>query len=133
LSGSPIVLATGGGAVMREDTRARVRGCAISIWLKADADIILRRIKRRADRPLLQTPDPAATIGRLLAEREPAYQRADITISSRDVPHEKVVDECIDLLHHWIGRDEAASPKPTGSREQCGTEESDTEGFGTTR
>jgi shikimate kinase len=132
LSGSPIVLATGGGAVMREDTRARIGGRAISIWLKADADVILRRIKRRADRPLLQTPDPAATIGRLLAEREPAYQLADITISSRDVPHEKVVDECIDLLHRWICRDEAASPKPTGAGEGSDTEEL-AKGFGITR
>jgi len=60
LSGAPIVLATGGGAVLREDTRARIAERAISIWLKADADVILRRVKRRADRPLLHTPDPAA-------------------------------------------------------------------------
>ena len=56
-------------------------------------------MKRRADRPLLQTADPAATVGRLIEEREPVYQRADITIWSRDVPHEKIVDECIDALH----------------------------------
>ena len=71
LGGAPIVLATGGGAVLREETRARIAERAISIWLKADADVILRRVKRRTDRPLLHTPDPAATIGRLIAEREP--------------------------------------------------------------
>jgi shikimate kinase len=99
LDSGPAVLATGGGAFMREETRSRIRSKAVSIWLKADADIIMRRVKRRADRPLLQTADPAATIGRLIAEREPVYQHADITIWSRDVPHEKIVDECIDALH----------------------------------
>jgi shikimate kinase len=99
LDSGPAVLATGGGAFLREQTRSNIRSKAISIWLKADADVIMRRVKRRADRPLLQTADPAATVGRLIAEREPVYQHADITIWSRDVPHEKIVDECIDALH----------------------------------
>ena len=99
LDGGPCVLATGGGAFMREETRELIRDKAISIWLKADADIIMKRVKRRADRPLLQTPDPAATIGRLIEEREPVYRHADLTIWSRDVPHEKIVDECIEALH----------------------------------
>jgi shikimate kinase len=99
LEGGPAVLATGGGAFMREETRRRIREKAISVWLKADADVILRRVRRRADRPLLQTADPAATIDRLIAEREPIYQHADLTIWSRDVPHEKIVEECLDALH----------------------------------
>jgi shikimate kinase len=99
LDSGPGVLATGGGAFMREETRNRIRDKAISIWLKADADIIMRRVKRRADRPLLQTADPEATIGRLIREREPFYQYADLTVWSRDVPHEKIVDECIDALY----------------------------------
>jgi shikimate kinase len=99
LDSGPAVLATGGGAFMREETRNRIRDKAVSIWLKADADVIMRRVRRRADRPLLQTADPAATVARLIREREPAYQNADITIWSRDVPHEKIVDECIDALH----------------------------------
>ena len=98
LDSGPAVLATGGGAFMREETRNRIRDKAVSIWLKADADIIMKRVKRRADRPLLQTADPAATVGRLIEEREPVYRRADITIWSRDVPHEKIVDECIEAL-----------------------------------
>jgi shikimate kinase len=102
LDGGPAVLATGGGAFMREETRGRIRDKAVSIWLKADADIIMRRVKRRADRPLLQTADPAATIGRLIEEREPVYQHADLTIWSRDVPHEKIVDECVDALHAML-------------------------------
>ena len=99
LDGGPAVIATGGGAFMREETRGRIGAKAVSIWLKADADIIMKRVKRRADRPLLQTADPAATIGRLIEEREPVYQRADLTIWSRDVPHEKIVDECLEALH----------------------------------
>jgi shikimate kinase len=102
LDSGPAVIATGGGAFMREETRRRIRSQAVSIWLKADADIIMRRVKRRVDRPLLQTADPAATIGRLIEEREPVYQHADLTIWSRDAPHEKIVDECIDALHAWL-------------------------------
>jgi shikimate kinase len=99
LDGGPAVLATGGGAFMREETRNRISDKAVSIWLKADAEIIMKRVKRRADRPLLQTVDPAATVGRLIEEREPVYRRANITIWSRDVPHEKIVDECVEALH----------------------------------
>jgi shikimate kinase len=99
LDGGPAVIATGGGAFMREETRNRIRLQAVSIWLKADADIIMRRVKRRVDRPLLQTANPEATVGRLIEEREPIYQHADLTIWSRDVPHERIVDECIDALY----------------------------------
>ena len=99
LEDGPAVLATGGGSFMREETRGRIGTRAISIWLKADADVIMRRVRRRADRPLLQTTDPAATVGRLMTEREPVYQHADLTICSRDVPHDKIVDECVEALH----------------------------------
>jgi shikimate kinase len=99
LEGGPAVLATGGGAFMREETRKRIGDKAVSIWLKVDADIIMRRVRRRADRPLLQTSDPEATVGRLIEEREPIYRLADLTIWSRDVPHEKIVDECVEALH----------------------------------
>jgi shikimate kinase len=107
LDGGSVVLATGGGAFMREETRSRIGSKAVSIWLKADADIIMRRVRRRADRPLLQTADPAATVERLIGEREPVYQHADITIWSRDVPHDKIVDECIDALYARLCGDAA--------------------------
>src|ERR1700735_5202022 len=109
LDSGPAGLATGGGAFSAEDPPSRIRRQAVSVWLKADADIIMRRVKRRADRPLLQTADPAATVGRLIEEREPIYQHADLTIWSRDVPHEKIVDECIHALHGWLGAGGAAS------------------------
>jgi shikimate kinase len=99
LDSGPAVLATGGGAFMRRETRDRIRDKAVSIWLKADAEVIMRRVRRRSDRPLLQTADPEATVARLISEREPAYREADLTVLSRDVPHEKIVEECLEALH----------------------------------
>ncbi|KRP87468.1 MULTISPECIES: shikimate kinase [Bradyrhizobium] len=110
LEGGPIVLATGGGAFMREETRARIAAKAISIWLRADHDVIMRRVRRRADRPLLQTADPEGTVTRLLAQREPIYANADLTIASRDVPHDRIVEECIEALHARLCGGEPAQP-----------------------
>src|SRR5436309_15636567 len=115
LDNGPAVIATGGGAFMREETRNRIRDKAVSIWLKADADTILKRVKRRVDRPLLQTADPAATIGRLIDERHPVYQLADITIGSREVLHEKIVEECIVALHDWLCAGNRTTPEPVGT------------------
>lgn len=98
LNDGPLVLATGGGAVLRETTRQRIAEAGVSIWLKAEPDVILRRVRRRADRPLLKTADPAATIARLIAERHPLYETADLVVDSRDVPHETIVDESVAAL-----------------------------------
>ncbi|HKG01318.1 MAG TPA: shikimate kinase, partial [Xanthobacteraceae bacterium] len=95
LDNGPQVLATGGGAFMRPETRAVIRSKGISFWLNADFEVLLRRVKRRSDRPLLKTDDPAETLKRLIAERSPTYAEADVTIHSRDVPHDKVVDEIL--------------------------------------
>ena len=110
LEGGPIVLATGGGAFMREETRNRIAAKAVSIWLRADHDVIMRRVRRRADRPLLQTADPEATVTRLLTEREPIYGKADLTIASRDVPHDRIVDETIETLRAHLCGEPAAQP-----------------------
>ena len=114
LDGAPAVIATGGGAVMRQETRDRIREKAVSIWLKVNTDVIMRRVKRRSDRPLLHTADPEATVERLIREREPVYQQADVTIWSRDVPHEKIVDECLAALHEKLcaGRDPKSGDSP---------------------
>ena len=112
LDSGPAVIATGGGAFMREETRGRIRNQAVSIWLKADADVIMKRVRRRSDRPLLQNADPEGTVSRLLDEREPIYGTADITILSRDVPHDKIVDECIEALHARLC---AAAPDKIGA------------------
>lgn len=113
LDGPPGVLATGGGAFMREDTRGRIRAKGVSIWLRADAEVILRRVRRRVDRPLLQTEDPAATVKRLIEVRYPVYAEADITVISRDEPHEKIVAECIEGLHAHLCRGPAADTAAT--------------------
>jgi len=105
LDGGPGVLATGGGAFMREETRQRIRDKGISMWLRADPDVIMRRVRRRSDRPLLQTEDPAATIQQLVDERYPTYALADMTVLSRDIPHERIVDECLQMLRAHL-RDE---------------------------
>jgi shikimate kinase len=71
----------------------------------------MRRVRRRADRPLLQTADPEGTVMRLLTEREPVYGNADLTIASRDVPHDKIVEETIETLHaHLCGHAAASEP-----------------------
>jgi shikimate kinase len=97
------VLATGGGAFMNPQTRALVHEKGISIWLKADIDVLLRRIKRRNDRPLLKTDDPAATLAQLMQQRDPVYAEADLTILSRDVPHETIMTEILATMAARLG------------------------------
>jgi shikimate kinase len=109
LEGGPQVLATGGGAFMREETRQAIRAKGLSIWLKADYDVLIRRIKRRTDRPMLKTDNPAATLKALIAERYPVYAEADITVLSRDVPHEAIVGEILAALADWLGAMEPVS------------------------
>ncbi|HEY2134749.1 MAG TPA: shikimate kinase [Xanthobacteraceae bacterium] len=106
LDHGPQVLATGGGAFMSKDTRALIRAKAVSVWLKAELDVLMKRIKRRGDRPLLKNDDPAATLTALIAQRYPVYGEADVTVSSRDVPHETIVEEIVVALRpHIMGRE----------------------------
>jgi shikimate kinase len=92
------VLATGGGAFMNADTRSRIAETGISIWLKAELNLLMSRVSRRETRPLLRTADPRAVMERLIAERYPVYAHADITVISRDVPHEVIVNEIIEAI-----------------------------------
>jgi shikimate kinase len=87
------VLATGGGAFMNAETRERIMGSGVSVWLKADLDLLMQRVSRRDHRPLLRTPNPRAVMEKLIAERYPVYAMADITVFSRDVAHEIIVEE----------------------------------------
>lgn len=102
LDGGPQVLATGGGAYMNAETRRLIGQKGVSIWLKAEFDILMRRIKRRNDRPLLRTADPESMLKRLIDERYPVYALADLTVESRDVSHEVIVDEVIEALAHHL-------------------------------
>jgi len=93
LEQGPQVLATGGGAFMNPDTRALVRTKGLSVWLKAELEVLLKRVKRRSDRPLLKDGHPAETLSRLMGERYPVYAEADLTVLSRDVAHDSIVDD----------------------------------------
>jgi shikimate kinase len=110
LNEGPQVLATGGGAFMNADTRTGIRAKGISVWLKAEFDVLMKRVKRRAmgDRPMLQG-DPANRIRHLMAERYPLYGEADVTVLSRDVSHEVIVGEIVAELARVLG---VAAPSP---------------------
>jgi shikimate kinase len=110
------VIATGGGAFVNPDTRALVRTRAVSVWLKADVDLLLRRVKRKNDRPLLRVADPEAVLKRLLAEREAIYAEADITVTSLDVPHEAVVEALVRALAKKLFEDDTEATTPVGAR-----------------
>jgi shikimate kinase len=101
LAGGPAVLATGGGAFMHQETRER---CTehVTIWLRADVPVLLDRVRKKGNRPLLANPDPEGVLRRLLAEREPTYASADIAIASRDGPHHAVVGEVIAALDRLL-------------------------------
>ena len=98
LEGGPQVLATGGGAFMHPQSREAIRAKAISVWLKAEFDVLMKRIKRRSDRPMLKTQDPGETLRRLMQERDPVYAEADVIVHSRDVPHEIIIAEIISAV-----------------------------------
>jgi shikimate kinase len=112
LEGGPQVLATGGGAFANPDTRAVIAAKGISIWLKAEFEVLMKRIKRRHDRPLLKTDDPGATLRKLMQERDPIYALADLTVQSRDVLHDKIVDEIVSALAGQLGVAGAAPAAP---------------------
>ncbi len=102
LDNPPHVLATGGGAFMDPSTRSLIRARAISIWLRADIDLLLARVSRRSNRPLLKNGDPRAILERLMAVRHPFYAEADITVDSVDGPPEAMVETVAAALAHYL-------------------------------
>ena len=106
LENGPQVLATGGGAVMNQQTRDLIRVKGISVWLKADVDVLMKRTKRRNDRPL------AEKIMELLPLREPVYAQSDIIVLSRDEPHDMVVDEIVAAVADHLGVKAATGESP---------------------
>ncbi|MEX0758936.1 MAG: shikimate kinase [Tistlia sp.] len=99
-SGERKVLATGGGAFVDPATREAIAAAGVSVWLRADLELLLRRTSRRANRPLLRHGDPRETLTRLIGERYPLYALADITIDSLDAPP----DETVKLVHEGLER-----------------------------
>jgi shikimate kinase len=103
LASGPAVLATGGGAFMSAETRKRCHAKGITIWLKAEVPVMLERVKKKGNRPLLAGADPEARMRELLKEREPTYALADIVIGSREGPHQQVVSEILAALEARLG------------------------------
>ena len=102
LEEGPSVIATGGGAMLNEGTRTLIRDRAVSVWLKAGIPVLMRRVRRKSDRPLLQGKDPETTLRKLLSEREPLYAEARIIVTSREGPHEAIVDLIMDALEREL-------------------------------
>lgn len=103
LGEGPQVLATGGGAYIDPETRAGINRDGIAIWLKADLDVLLSRVRRRSNRPLLKGPDPEGTMRRLIEVRYPIYAEAQIEVLSREVAHDTVIDELLQALDLYLG------------------------------
>jgi shikimate kinase len=95
LESGPQVLATGGGAFMNEETRNNISRRGIAVWLKADIELLMKRVRRRDNRPLLKADNPEEVMQTLIEQRYPVYGRADIIVESRDVPHSSIVSDVI--------------------------------------
>ncbi|HTV38899.1 MAG TPA: shikimate kinase [Xanthobacteraceae bacterium] len=112
LDAGPQVLATGGGAVMNEGTRVAIKSKGVSVWLSAEFDVLMRRIsKRKNDRPMLHTPDPAETLRQLLKLRDPFYALSDVSVQSREGPHEAIVNEIVAALAAFLNVSVPPQPK----------------------
>ncbi|HVP84351.1 MAG TPA: shikimate kinase [Rhizomicrobium sp.] len=98
LSEPPQILATGGGAFIDPQTHAEIKKKAVSIWIKAPIDVLVERVSRRDNRPLLKNGDPREIIERLLAQRDPIYAEADLSIDSAAGPHAQAVERIVEVL-----------------------------------
>lgn len=104
LDAGPVILATGGGAFLAPETRKVIKSAGVSVWLRAELPVLMRRVMRRDNRPLLKTDDPEAVMRDLIATRYPVYADADITIESRDVPHDVIVKDVLEALAERLVR-----------------------------
>jgi shikimate kinase len=109
LEGGPLVLATGGGAYMNTQTREMIRARGVSVWLKAELDVLMERVKKKQNRPLLRTPDPRATMRALIEQRYPVYAEADLTVVTRDERKEVIAAEVIEAVEGWVASRKGAA------------------------
>lgn len=112
LQSGPQVLATGGGAYMNDTTRETIRKSGISVWLSADFDLLMERVSRRQNRPLLKNADPRGVMVRLMEERYPVYAKADIEVPSRDIARDEMAANVVAAIAGWLeksGPDDAAA------------------------
>ncbi|MBK8083976.1 MAG: shikimate kinase [Devosia sp.] len=103
-----MVLGTGGGAFMNAETRALIKASAISVWIKADFELLFQRVSRRSNRPLLKTANPRETLMKLIEQRYPTYAEADVTVVSSDVPQDQVASEVIEAILARFGAGKTA-------------------------
>ncbi|MGE0154445.1 MAG: shikimate kinase [Reyranellaceae bacterium] len=103
------VLATGGGAFIDETTRTLVRNRGISVWLRAELPLLLERVQRRSNRPLLKQGDPRQVLEQLMQKRYPVYAEADVTVDSRDNPAEHTTQDVIEALQRFLGHAQPCS------------------------
>ena len=106
------VIATGGGAFMDTETRSTVKARGVSVWLRADLELLLHRVSRRANRPLLKRGDPKEVLAGLMAQRYPVYAEADVTVDTRDAPPDITVDAVIAALQGLVPADQAGAAAP---------------------
>ncbi len=102
LDTSAQILATGGGAFMNADIRENIHSKGISIWLRADLDLLMERVARRSHRPLLQTENPRAVMQNLINERYPVYEQADIIVDSQQAAHDVIVRDVAKKLADYL-------------------------------
>ncbi|AZN96500.1 shikimate kinase [Mesorhizobium sp. M9A.F.Ca.ET.002.03.1.2] len=103
LEHGPQVLSTGGGAFMSAQTREAIQGHGVSVWLKAEIDLLMDRVSKKQNRPLLKSADPRAVIERLMVERYPVYATADVTVPTRDDRKEVIAAEVVSALCRHFG------------------------------
>ncbi|MEO5755968.1 MAG: shikimate kinase [Mesorhizobium sp.] len=103
LENGPQVLSTGGGAFMNAQTREAIAGHGVSVWLKAELDLLMERVSKKQNRPLLKSADPRAVLERLMDERYPVYATADVTVPTRDDRKEIIATEVLDALCGHLG------------------------------
>lgn len=108
LGQGPAVIATGGGAFMTPAVRENIKEKGISVWLRAEFSLLLRRVQRRAHRPMLVS-DPEGTLRRLMEARYATYATADVVVEARDLPHDTMVNEIIDKIGTYAREQHAAS------------------------
>tara|TARA_B100001540_G_scaffold315805_1_gene343975 strand:+ start:1400 stop:1951 length:552 start_codon:yes stop_codon:yes gene_type:complete len=108
LDGTPQVIATGGGAFMDEETRTRIKDCALSVWLKADVPLLVERTSRKDTRPLLKEGNPAEILRALADKRYPIYAEANLTVETGLGPHDDVVDSLIEAINNYLATGPAA-------------------------
>jgi shikimate kinase len=109
LAGPPHVLSTGGGAYMDGETRALMRAQAITVWLRAELDVLYDRVRKRTHRPLLRQGDPREVLARLISQRYPVYAEADLVIESTAQPAEVTTDQVLEALRRHLATQDAGA------------------------